>query len=321
MNQGEYTIVRHTFSDLNGKLILDRGYKGCLMYKQQGSFLIRSLRRLWNKFHLPFESIWYDKSVLKATDKIVVFESLCKPTYVKWLHKKLPNANIVFWYWNIAKNTVCPDTISDTWCRKYSFARLDCLNYKMKFNPLPYFYEIDVGHPEKEYDIVFVGKDKGRLPALLELRNQFDGMGLKSKFVISPSHNYDKNAEYSPAISYIDSVKLGSRSKAVLDYIEVNNSGQSLRVIEALFQKEKIITNSVLVSDYDFYCPENIFILGKDDMNRLGEFLNTPYKEIEPEIIDRYDFDSVIERFFMQNDAYGDHMMALMEERKAIEEV
>lgn len=319
MNQSEYTIVRHTFSDLNGKLILNRGYQGCLMYKQQGNFAIRTLRRLWNTLHLPCESIWYDKSVLKGTEKIVVFEPLCKPTYVKWLRKKKPNADIVFWYWNIAKNTVCPDEIRDDWCRKYSFARLDCLNYNMRFNPLPYFYEIDVEQSQKEYDIVFVGKDKGRLPALLELRKQFDDMGLKTKFVITPSHSYDKNPEYSPAISYIESVKLGNRSKAVLDYIEVTNSGQSLRVIEALFQKEKIITNSILVSDYDFYRPENIFILGKDDMNRLGEFLNTPYKEIESEIIDRYDFDRVIERFFAQDDEYGDKMMALMKEREWLE--
>lgn len=319
MNQKEYTIVRHTFSDLNGQLISNRGYSCSLMYKKQQSFLVRSIRRIWNKLHLPFESIWYDKSVLYGTDKIVVFEPLCTAEYMKWLHKKKPNADIVFWYWNIAKNTVCPDTIEDEWCRKYSFARLDCVNYNMKFNPLPYFYEIDVGRPDKEFDIVFVGKDKGRLPALLELRSQFDAMGLKTKFVISPSHSYDKHPEYSPAISYIDSVKLGSRSKAVLDYIEVNNSGQSLRVIEALFQKEKIITNSVLVSDYDFYCPENIFILGKDDMSRLCEFLNSPYKKIDEDIIDKYDFDKVIERFFMPEDEYGDHMMSLMRTRKEIE--
>lgn len=315
MNRDEYTIIRHTFSDLIGKLILDRGYKGCLMYKKQTSFVTRTMRRLWNKFHLPFESIWYDKSVLKATNKIVVFEPLCKSTYVEWLRRKKPDADIVFWYWNIAKNTVCPDEIMDVWCRKYSFARMDCANYNMKFNPLPYFYEIDGGSQEKKYDIVFVGKDKGRMPALLELRDRFDRMKLKTKFVISPTHSYDKHPEYSPTISYMESVKLGNRSKAVLDYIEVNNSGQSLRVIEALFQKEKIITNSILISDYDFYCPENIFILDKDDMSRLEEFLNTPYKEIAPEIIQRYDFDSVIERFFTDSDEYGDYMMALMKKR------
>lgn len=318
MNQKEYTIVRHTFSDLIGKLISNRGYSCSLMYKKQQSFIIRSIRRVWNKLHLPFGSIWYDKSVLHSTDKIVVFESLCTAEYMKWLRKKKPNADIVFWYWNIAKNTICPDAIEDKWCRKYSFARLDCVNYNMKFNPLPYFYEIDVGHPEKEYDVVFVGKDKGRLSVLLELRSQFDAMGLKTYFVISPSHSYDKNPEYSPAISYIDSVKLGSRSKAVLDYIEVNNSGQSLRVIEALFQKEKIITNSILVSDYDFYCPENIFILGEDNLSRFDDFLNSPYKEIDERIIERYDFDKVIERFFLANDEYGEHMMELMRSRKDI---
>lgn len=319
MNRKEYTIVRHTFSDLFGQLILKRGYSYSLMYKKQQSFLIRSIRRIWNKLHLPFEWIWYDKNILNCTDKIIVFEPLCTAEYMRWLHKKKPNADIVFWYWNIAKNTVCPDTIKDEWCRKYSFSRLDCLNYNMKFNPLPYFREIVVEIDEKKYDIVFVGKDKGRLSALLQLRNQFDSMDMKTKFVISPSHRYEKNPEYSTAISYIESVKLGSKSKAVLDYIEVNNSGQSLRIIEALFQKEKIITNSILVSDYDFYRPENIFILGKDDISCLSEFLNSAYKEIGKDIINNYDFDTAIERFFVLDDEYGDHMISLMLNRKDVE--
>lgn len=320
MNPKDYTIVRHTFSDLTGQLISNRGYSCCLMYKGQQSFIIRSIRRFWNAFNLPFESIWYDKSVLHGTDKIVVFEPLCTAQYMKWLRKNKPNADIVFWYWNIAKNTVPPDKIKDEWGRKYSFSRLDCINYKMRFNPLPYFHEISVECPNIEYDIIFVGKDKGRLSALLDLKNQFNAMGLKTKFIISPTHSYSKHFEYSKAISYIDSVKLGSQSKAILDYIEINNSGQSLRVIEALFQKKKIITNSVLITDYDFYCPENIFILGKDDINRLKEFLNSPYKEIKKEIVDSYDFDKIIERFFIFNDEYAAHMMTLMMKRNLNEE-
>lgn len=311
-----YTLVRHSFSDVFGEHIKQHGYNCCLMYKKQSSFFIRTLRRVWHKFHIPFESVWYDKEVLKYDGEIVIFEPLCTPIYVKWLRKKKPNADIVFWYWNIAKNTVCPDTIKDTWCRKYSFARLDCAQYNMKFNPLPYFSEIKVQPAEKEYDIIFVGKDKGRLPALLDLKKQFEDLGLKTKFVISPTHSYDKGPEYSPPIKYMESVELGNRSKAVLDYIEVNNSGQSLRVVEALFLKEKIITNSILVSDYDFYCPENIFILGRDDINSLPEFLNTPYKEVAPEIIAKYDFDNVIKRFFEEKDEYGEHMMELMKNRE-----
>ncbi|MBR5203559.1 MAG: hypothetical protein IKW45_09885 [Clostridia bacterium] len=304
----EYVLVRHSFSDDLGKAMVDRGYSCCLMYKNNKSFIHRTLRRLCHKLHLPFEQFWFDKSILNYDGKIVVFEPLCTPTYMKWLRKNKPDADIVFWYWNIAKNTVSPDTIKPEWCRKWSFARLDCKKYGMEFNPLPYFNELVLEPQEKKYDIIFVGKDKGRLPALLEFKQTFDKMNLKTKFIISPTNRYTKHPEYSPSIKYMESVQLGMQSKAILDYIEINNSGQSIRVIESLFQKEKIITNSILISDYDFYCPENIFILGQDKLEDLPSFLNTPYKEIDPAIVKQYDFDCVIKRFF-ESDGYSEKMM------------
>ncbi len=312
--KSEYTLIRHSFSDDFGRYMKKQGYNCCMIYKKQNVFFLRTLRRLWHKLRIPFESIWFDKEILKYNGKMVIFESLCNPTYVKWLRKKKPDADIVFWYWNIAKNTVSPDSLNNAWCRKWSFARLDCKKYGMQFNPLPYFKEMIIEPQEKIYDVVFVGKDKGRLSALLELKCSFENLGLKVKFVITPTNGYTKHSEYSPSISYMESVKLNAQSKAVLDYIEINNSGQSLRVIEALFQREKIITNSILVSDYDFYCPENIFILGKDNLEDLPAFLNTPYKDISPEIIAQYDFDTIIRRFF-ESDGYSERMMSLLGER------
>ena len=48
----------------------------------------------------------------------------------------------------------------------------------------------------------------------------------------------------------------------------------------------------------DFYCKDNIFIIGKDDINDLAEFINRPYKEVDSEIVDQYDFSSWLNRFF-----------------------
>ena len=309
MNKNGYVIVRHTFSDSIGKLIKDRGYCCCCIYKKQDSFFMRSLRRVFQKVRLLPQSIWYGKKVLDYNGKIIIFESLCTADYVKWLRKKKPDADIVFWYWNYAQNTINPNAIDDRLCQKWSFSRLDAKKYGMRFNPLPYFTEIEAPLKTREYDIVFVGKDKGRLSALLDLKTQFNSMGLTTKFIITPTHSYNKNPEYSKPISYMESVAVSAQGRAVLDYIEVTDSGQSLRVIEALFLQEKIITNSELVVDYDFYCPENIFVLGKDDMARLPEFLATPYKEIDREIIMRYDFDSVIERFFSEEKTVFDDML------------
>ena len=47
----------------------------------------------------------------------------------------------------------------------------------------------------------------------------------------------------------------------------------------------------------DFYHPNNIFIIGKDDWNNLESFMSTPIVPISEEIKYKYDFFSWVERF------------------------
>ena len=315
MGRSSVAIVRGVFSDDIGKLIIQRGYNCCYIFKNQSSFFLRSVRRVWNKLQLPGKSIWYDKKILSIdTQEIVILDSLCTVEYLTWLRKKKPNAKIVFWYWNIAKNSIPPNEIPDSIVDKWSFSRKDCVKYGMKFNPLPYFKELSYSSDIKEYDVVFVGKDKGRLQELLKLRSSFENLGLSTRFVITPDHPYSNNPEYSKPISYLESVKLDTKSKAVLDYIEVDDSGQSLRILESIFIKEKIITNSKLIFDYDFYCPENFFVLGHDQLSDLPDFISTPYKEISDDVVMKYDFDSIIGRFFSDEESFFDTMLKNMME-------
>lgn len=317
MDRSNIVILRGVFSDDIGKQIIKRGYNCCHFYKNQSNFFLRSVRRIWNKLNLPGKSIWYDKKILEVdSNEIVIFDSLCSVEYLIWLRKKKPDARIVFWYWNIVKNSIPPCNIPDNLVDKWSFSRKDCLKYGMRFNPLPYFSELSYVSDQKDYDIVFVGKDKGRLPELLKLRSTFESLGLSTKFVITPDHPYSNNPEYSKPISYLESVKLDTKAKAVLDYIEVDDSGQSLRILEAIFIKEKIITNSKLIFDYDFYCPENFFVLGYDEISDLPKFISTPYKELSNDIAMKYDFDSAIGRFFSDEETVFDEMLRKMTEKK-----
>ena len=67
--------------------------------------------------------------------------------------------------------------------------------------------------------------------------------------------------------------------------------------MEALFLERKLITNNTDIKNYDFYNHDNIFILGEDNINEIKEFINKPYKKIDQDIIDYYDFDQWLNRF------------------------
>lgn len=297
-------IIRSNPNDDVSNLLKQRGYRVYGLYNGFGNVASRGIRRLWLKYRLPFASIWFDKSVLDdPAKKIFVFESLLTRPYLKWLTQQKKDASIAVWYWNIVKNTIDPRTIMDLPCSFWSFSRMDCEQYGLKFNPPPYFEEMAYQSTEEPVDVCFVGKDKGRLEQVLKWKKVFEDQGLSTEFYITPDHPYDKNPNYSKPISYRQSVEVSARAKAILDYIEIDNSGQSMRVMEALFTHKKIITNNRLIVDYDFYCPENFFILNVDPIDGLKAFLEVPYKEPAEDVKMRYDFDNFVARCWEKDES------------------
>lgn len=78
-------------------------------------------------------------------------------------------------------------------------------------------------------------------------------------------------------------------SKCVLDSAQAGQIGLTIRVLEALGSKKKLITTNEDVVSYDFYRPENIYIYiynGKIDLDNI--FFKENYKELSKEIYDKY---------------------------------
>ena len=295
-------VIKFNPNDEIGTAIQNRGYDVFRFYRGDQNYYTRCLRRVWLKYNLPFKSIWFNKEILKNKAKrILIFESLLDESYVNWLCRNKKNADIAVWYWNVVFHTINPDRIKKYSVKLWSFSRTDCKKYGMKFNPAPYFHEMVYEDVNVTTDVSFVGRNKGRLDAVMKWKKVFEEYGLSTEFYITPDNRYDKNPLYSPVMTYRESMTVSARSKILFDYIEVDNSGQSMRVMEALFLKKKLVTNSKLIKDYDFYCPENIFVIGVDSMDLFPAFINAPYKNISEDIVNQYDFSSFIRRFWHED--------------------
>jgi len=135
---------------------------------------------------------------------------------------------------------------------------------------------------------------------LLAFKKQMILLGLKPYIHIAPKtkQEYKKNKLYQRSISYQKILQLIEKSDSILDLLSNPEDGLSLRAMESLFFGKKLITNSLRIAEYDFYKSENIFIIGKDDIEHLPDFLKTPYNQNNQEIIDYYDFDNWVKRFF-----------------------
>lgn len=264
-------------------------------------FVLKIIRRL--DVVVPIYTIlfgdWW-KSISQY-DRIIVFDYNATPQMMRRIRKRRPDAELLLWVWNTA-----PDNIEDfkKYSKIYCFDSSSCEKWNLLYNSQFYFF------PDKEIldiqdsleivrDIYFIGADKGRLKVLEKLAKTLGDLELKYEFEVLSNRKNKENLFIKileKPKDYMDIIREISRSKCILEIVKEEQDGISLRVLEALFLNKKLITNNKKIMDYDFYKKENIFILGKDRLYDLKEFLNSPFYEISDDIKRRYSYNEWLKR-------------------------
>lgn len=257
--------------------------------------IISIFKKIFLKLEL-FNKSWYNSWINNISDysTIIVFATQ-DYTFIQWIKANYPSVKIIMWYWNPAFRMGIPRkdlySLADIW----SFDRDDCEKYDMRFNSTFYFSNILLPKKKILYDILFLGIDKGRRVDLRLQEEVFNKKGVSTYFHIVPDKGeYDKYKERS--ISYKDYLELVASSKAILDIKPLNQEGLTLRPMEALFFKKKLVTTDSTIVNESFYNSRNIFVLGIDSIELLTEFLNTPYLDVENEVLEYYDFCNWLKR-------------------------
>ena len=267
------------------------------------NIIFRLLRELWFKLKLPYESIWFNKTIISNRAKIyIIKDPLITVNFIKWIKKIKPNSRIILDFDNRVGMSINPNDIKDYSIELWSYDFDDCHKYAMNQKPIGYFdiYKVEK-FQEPIYDILFVGRDKNRLKELIKLKTLFQNMELKTKFHITPNRSYMicKNVHYKHAISYRKYMDLISKSRAILNIMPVHQKSITQRELEAVFNNKKCITNNKSIISFELYHPNRYFIIGVDDFSNLISFLKAPYPHVSTEKLSKYSIDKVID--FMVN--------------------
>lgn len=198
-----------------------------------------------------------------------------------------------FWIWNPIKPDLEPrfeKTFSIM--RKLGFTpstfdSSDARKHKLML--LPQFFRMNQSETrqETEYDFYFVGFEKGRRLVLDQLEQSLTGYKCFFKVV----NNIKECITYEENISNI------KKSKCLVDIVQEGQEGITLRPLEALAFKKKLITNNKRVQDLEFYNANNIFILGVDSMEKMNAFVLSDWTDIDDKVVQHYDVNSWVENF------------------------
>ena len=251
----------------------------------------RVLREIWFRLQLP-EKVWYKKVEEPNNIKAIsVQDPLITRCYLEWLREQFPEARISYDYCNLVGKSrhLLPEEVPDG-VTLTTYDRSDSEKYGMVLREGGEFSISQLREKQPiEYDIFYVGADKGRAEYLLLLKKQFEEMGLKTKMIITADKRFSfPNKIYSKPIPYEQVLDYDAKSRAIMNIVLPGQMGATKRDFEALFLKAKLITNNKNIKTFDFYEPKNVFILGEDNMEDLPKFVREPFVEVDPKILDKH---------------------------------
>ena len=281
------------------KVLHDEGLKTQPPYYGNRLFFLRALRELHFRLNLPLKKIWY-QPINNRYDIYFLFADTVTPEYVEWLHQQHPSSKYIMCYMNSVNKKTNPAKFRYDYLKLWSGDVNDCRKYGMnqiKYSGA-YCRNWIVNKIRPEYDVFFVGKDKGmkRLDMLLDLKEQFESMGLKTYFHIVAEHRYDRyrNLHYKAFIPYEECLQFLGKSKSILYIGFGSQECVTIRIQESLIHQIKLITDCSWIKKYDFYNPHNIFLLGEDNLSDLPHFLNTPYESVDADILKHIYMDDLL---------------------------
>lgn len=297
----------------NTAIVLNEGHYATLLINQKGYTVYTHLkktnplsRRLLNLCRrnniLHFvERFFFNPEInIREFENYIVYDARASAEYLKWLRENHPNSRIILFYDNpIANTEVDISQLNEGICECWSFDYDDCEKYGLHYNSEFYFEELVCKDRPLKYDVMFLGKDKGRYDRLVELEKKFIDAGLTVYLHIVPDNKLSakKKERYREGVSYSKLLEIVSESRVLLDILQDDQVGLTLRNMEAVFNGKKQITDNPKIKKYNFYSKDNVFILGEDDFSRIYEFVHSSSYGYDKEIVDYYSFDEWIKRF------------------------
>ncbi len=280
-----------------------KGYKNIIPYKDYNIFL-RLLREVWFKTFLP-RKIWYNPLIKNISENnIIINDPLITKDFIKYIVGIYPDKKIFLCYENRVGRAINPNEIKGIKIIKCTYDKVDSEKYHMHYieGGYPDIYRFKTSK-QKMFDVVYVGRDKGRGEKILSLEKRIRKLGLRTYFHICGDRwliNKHKRY-YKPILPYTEYLKIVSKSKAILNIMPEDQEALTLRDFEVVFNGVKGITNNKWIKNSELYDKSRFFILGIDKLKDLPEFVSSPFKKIPEDILKKYTEDYYLEQILKLN--------------------
>lgn len=221
---------------------------------------------------------------------LILFGQSFSKKHIQTFRKVLPNARFIYYTWDSCATFPFILEIYKEFDIAYSFDDSDCEKYGFKH--LPLFYSNEKLDIQVEYDAASILTIKrGKLDNYHKIESILPNDILVYKYLYLQSkmvylyfkirykefrHARLKDFNYTK-LSRKTTNKIFASSKVIIDCQMENQNGITMRTFEALHLNKKVITTNSNIKKYDFYTPNNIFIVDDQAKKIPEEFFNSEF--------------------------------------------
>jgi len=293
--------------------------------RPSNDFFIKGLIRVnANLIRLRIEQ--YYKTEIARIDKeakidyvLLISPEAVNEVILMMIQNRFRNAEMILYMWDAIRNKTGTNNIKilPFFDRILSFDKEDCTAFpRMKFRPLFFLPEFSA-LPKNEnplYDISFIGTihsdryavcSKAKEIATSLSLNVFFYMYLHdkklywySKFMNPKMKGSNISDFYFMPLPMQKVLDVIGKSRCLMDIQHPFQTGLTIRTIETLGARRKLLTTNSKIKDYDFYSESNVFCFDRDHVDFSRDFFIKPGQVVDTDIYGRYSINGWIKDIF-----------------------
>ena len=152
-----------------------------------------------------------------------------------------------------------------------------------------------------ENEVLYVGVYiKDRIQSLIRVVNALSQYNLTLNINLfygrkTPPFFHPHIIFFSKGLNYAQYLTLTKKAAVLLDIKTVDHNGLSFRIFEAIKYQKKLITDNKSIKLYDFYHPNNFYVVENDLFEGLSDFLESDFIPLSEDIKQKYSFSNWVE--------------------------
>lgn len=240
-------------------------------------------------------------------------------TAMKMLRRTYPQSKFILYMWDSVQNKGVQGILK-YFDKKFSFDPNDYKQYGMKLRPLFYASTFSVDEERKtdfKYDVSFIGTvHSDRAKILHQVKEYCDKRGMTYYFylfipgkfllflriILTPGlRQWERSYVHTKPIAKEKVAEISSETRCVIDINHPHQTGLTMRTIEMVGLKRKLMTTNTNIKQYDFYRPEDQIVIDRHNVKIDVEKLKQTYVEIPDDVYQKYSLRSWVREIFELN--------------------